>query len=351
MSGRRGNEWKVGAFIVGAVALLVASMFWLGASRFSADVVERVTYFDESVQGLEVGAPVKFRGVTLGKVSSILIAPDRKLVEVRSEIVVDVMQRMNLIESASDLAPGELDSPPELRVIIASQGITGIKFLEADFFPASTPKVDLAFTPPPSYVPSAPSTLKSLEDAVRGLGEELPLAIRSIRELAETLESQAAGAGIAGLSASVTSLSQDIRRALDTSVAGGLAGEAVAFLSDTRSAVVSLDRLLTEAGGEDGSMSRVTSGVEALQKDVGDALRRIEGILEESDLPATTATVRSAADSASRLAGDLRPTANVMPEVLRDLRSALRSVDSLISLIERDPGVFLRGRSPSPTPR
>lgn len=351
MSGRRGQEWKVGAFIVGAVALLIGAIFWLGASRFSADTVGRVTYFNESVQGLEVGAPVKFRGVTLGKVSSILIAPDRKLVEVRSEIAVDIMQSMNLIESPSELDPGGLDSSPELRVIIASQGITGIKFLEADFFPANTPKVELAFTPPLSYVPSAPSTLKSLEDAVRGLGEELPLAIRGIRELAETLERQASSVDVAGLAASVTGLSEDFRKALDTSVAGGIAGETVALMTDTRSAVVSLDRLLKEAGGETGSMARVASGVETLQKDIGEVLRGIKSTLEESDLPATTASVRGAADSASRLAGEFQPTANVMPEVLRDLRSALRSIDSLVSLIERDPGVLLRGRSPSPSSR
>ncbi len=351
MSKMRGQEWKVGAFIVGAVALLIAALFWLGASRFSSDVVERVTYFDESVQGLEVGAPVKFRGVTLGKVTNILIAPDRRLVEVRSEIVVDVMQRMNLIESAAELNPATEDALPELRVIIASQGITGIKFLEADFFPPETPKVELAFTPPSTYVPSAPSTLKSLEDAVRGLGEELPLAIRGIRELAETLESQAASADVAGLTASVTGLSEDLRKALDKDAPGGIASETLALITETRSAVGSLESLLSETGGEGGSMARVTSGIEALQGDVSEALRRIETILVESDLPGTTATVRGAADSASRLAGDFQPTANVMPEVLRDLRSALRAVDSLVSLIERDPGVFLRGRSPSPSPR
>ena len=62
MSVNRSNEWKVGAFVVGGVIAAVATLFWLGAARFNSETIERVTFLDESVQGLEVGAPVKVRG-------------------------------------------------------------------------------------------------------------------------------------------------------------------------------------------------------------------------------------------------------------------------------------------------
>lgn len=341
---QRSQEWKVGAFIAGAIVLLVTILFWLGASRFSPEVVQRVTYFDESVQGLEVGAPVKIRGVTIGKVTDIMIAPDHRLVEVRAEIEVDAMRSMNVIDKGDALEADASGTPAELRIIVAAQGITGIKFLEADFFPPGTPTLELSFDPPPTYVPSAPSTLKSLEDAIRGLGEELPSTIKEFRKLASTLERQVAAVDAEGLVASIRELSEELRSALDPSVEGGLGAEARGLVSDLRRTTTSLEALLTAASGEGGAVERITASIESLQADMGAAIGRVDELLTASDVPGTVASVRGAADSAERLASDLGVATRDLPTVMRDLRSALRSIDGLVKLIERDPGVFLRGR-------
>ncbi len=79
------NHWKLGLFVVAGVALFLTMLVFLGARSLQSETVTYKTYFDESVQGLEVGSPVKFRGVTIGNVSGIDIAADRRHVRSRAE--------------------------------------------------------------------------------------------------------------------------------------------------------------------------------------------------------------------------------------------------------------------------
>ena len=350
MSSDGAHEWKVGAFIVGAVGLLLATLFWLGASRFDTDVVERVTYFDESVQGLDVGAPVKIRGVTIGKVTTIELAPDSRLVEVQFEIREDAMRSMAALDANPvDGAPSEGDvavaALRELRVTVSSQGITGIKFLEADFFRPNTAKLELSFPPPRAYVPSAPSTLKSLEDALRGLGNEIPLAVDEFRSLARTLETQAAGFDAPAVSSAVTGLAAQLQATLDGTDEDGLGSEVSALIVDLRSASVALEETLGGLAGPEGSIEQATGSLHEVLEDFRATLATADRIMEESTVPETSAAIRSAAENSGRLMSDLRPVANDLPGMLRELRSTLRKLDGLASLLERDPGALLRGRA------
>ena len=95
------NNWKLGLFVVVGVLTMVAALFWLGARRFQRTSFPAVSYFDESVQGLDVGSPVKFRGVTVGNVADITIAPDHRHVQVTSDVYVDALQRLGLGDHAA----------------------------------------------------------------------------------------------------------------------------------------------------------------------------------------------------------------------------------------------------------
>ncbi|HWO09338.1 MAG TPA: MlaD family protein, partial [Polyangiaceae bacterium] len=65
------NHYKLGLFVLLGMAVALAFVITLGARNWNAATVRYVSYFDESVQGLEVGSPVKFRGVTVGRVAII----------------------------------------------------------------------------------------------------------------------------------------------------------------------------------------------------------------------------------------------------------------------------------------
>ena len=112
------------------------------------------SYFSESVQGLEVGAPVKYRGVTIGRVTDIgLVSAEyggRQPIDAASAtpigwcscaIVVDTTKIGQMPDTAEAVALG-------LRARLASQGITGLSYLELDFVdPARYPALDVPWPP------------------------------------------------------------------------------------------------------------------------------------------------------------------------------------------------------------
>jgi ABC-type transporter Mla subunit MlaD len=90
------NHYKLGLFVLLGLALSLMFVLVLGASNWNEESVRYVSYFDESVQGLEVGSPVKFRGVPVGRVAAIGIAPDQRHVQVTSVLTVANLERLDL---------------------------------------------------------------------------------------------------------------------------------------------------------------------------------------------------------------------------------------------------------------
>jgi paraquat-inducible protein B len=76
------NHWKLGAFVLGTILFGLTTVVILAARTLQIETVTYTSYFDEGVTGLEVGSPVSFRGVKIGNVSGIDVAPDRRHVEI-----------------------------------------------------------------------------------------------------------------------------------------------------------------------------------------------------------------------------------------------------------------------------
>src|SRR5438309_11914102 len=127
------NRWKLGAFVVGTVVIGVAAAIVLTAETMRVAAVTYTSYFDEAVTGLEVGSPVRYRGVKIGNVSAIDVAPDQRHVEVIYSLGVKVLSRLGLAGTSRGKETRIL-IPPALRVQIASTGLTGTKYLQLDFF-------------------------------------------------------------------------------------------------------------------------------------------------------------------------------------------------------------------------
>ncbi|HVH44946.1 MAG TPA: MlaD family protein, partial [Labilithrix sp.] len=174
------NHFKLGLFVILAIAAAITTAVALGAQSMRKETMKYHTYFNESVQGLEVGAPVKFRGVTLGFVSAIEIAPDHRHVDVASELDVEDIKRMGLAEIGGR-SKTRFNVPPDLRAQLGSQGITGVKFVAIDFFdPKTSPPPELPFSPPPEYIPAAPSMMKNLEDTITKAMDKLPELVDAV---------------------------------------------------------------------------------------------------------------------------------------------------------------------------
>lgn len=148
------HKFQVGVFVIAAVVIAVGGAIWLGASRFFEDTQRFVSYFSESVQGLDPGAAVKFRGVPAGRVARIGIAPDRQLIEVVMDIDAKVVPA--------------LQGDNTLRAQLELSGITGLRYMEIDRRKGEALNQSPVFGFKPTYdvIPSARSSFAAVQNAL-----------------------------------------------------------------------------------------------------------------------------------------------------------------------------------------
>ncbi len=153
----RVNKFKLGLFVLIGSSLALIALIWIGASQFFQKKATYVSYFQESVKGLQKGATVNYRGVAIGRVADIRLAPDGRLIEVV----------MNLDPSFC------VDDT--LCVRLREQGLTGLRFLEIDTKPPGmkeyTPKI--SFKPPYPVIPAYPSEIQQLKAAMETIYQKI----------------------------------------------------------------------------------------------------------------------------------------------------------------------------------
>ena len=177
------HKFEVGVFVIVTTIIAIAGAIWLGASRFLEKTEPYVTYFSESVQGLDPGSSVKFRGVPGGHVASIRIAPDGELIEV-------------LMDIDANMTNG-LKRDSTLRATLELSGITGLRYIEIDRRKgdALNQAPVLTFKPPYDVIPSSRSSFKAIQTAledvydrfmqldVGGISTEAKTALQAATEL------------------------------------------------------------------------------------------------------------------------------------------------------------------------
>jgi phospholipid/cholesterol/gamma-HCH transport system substrate-binding protein len=315
------NHWKLGLFVVGGIVMLLTTVAVLGARNLHTEVEHCVSYFDESVQGLDVGSPIKFRGVTIGTVSGIDIAPDHRNVEVRSDLGVAELTRLGLDVAMGPVrhgAPKKLEIASDLRVQLASSGLTGVKFLQLDFFVvADNPEPVLTFPVPENYIPAAPSTMKNIEDSL----------VRVIHRMPEVVEQ------MSGVLSRVDAILGDVQaKELPAQVvatlehANGVLGEAQRKIEQVDTKNLSKDAQKTLAG-----LTQTVARMNAL-------LARVDG---DKGLLASVARASDAFGDTVRGADGL---GSDLSEALQAVQEAARSIHALADLLERDPDMLLKGR-------
>src|SRR5216117_3612522 len=146
----KANYFKLGMFVIVGVAALVVLLLMFGAARWLTSSYTMETYFNESVQGLDIGSKVRYRGVVVGDVRKITFTYTRYELEetaVRPELVGATI--LDEERRQQEIARG-------LRVRLAAQGITGQMYLEADYVdPTANPPLPISWEPDNFYIPSA----------------------------------------------------------------------------------------------------------------------------------------------------------------------------------------------------
>ncbi|MDE2007852.1 MAG: MCE family protein [Rhodospirillales bacterium] len=196
---------RVGILIAAGVALAIGIVWFLGGERFRHGTVFE-SYFDESVQGLEVGAPVKYRGVTVGRVTAIGLvsaAYGREAMDLDRRAYRQVFVRY-LVDTAKigPVPPLAKAIALGLRARVVSQVLTGIGYVELDFFnPVAYPAVTPPWKPEAAFIPSVPSTFAQVQDAAQALlakldKVDLDRLSRDLVGLVESLQAELANGDV-----------------------------------------------------------------------------------------------------------------------------------------------------------
>ncbi len=154
---RRVNTFVIGLFVLVCGGLGLVALLWLGASHIFEESKTYVTYFAESIKGLQEDAIVNYRGVAIGRVTSVGVAPDGRLIEV-----------------VMNLRP-DFKVDKGLAIRLREQGLTGLRFLEIDTAPPDVDRVTpvLNFTPPYPVIPSYPSEIQQLKNAFEDIHSKI----------------------------------------------------------------------------------------------------------------------------------------------------------------------------------
>jgi ABC-type transporter Mla subunit MlaD len=311
------NHWKLGLFVVVGFALTAAVIAVLGARSMHKETVQYKTYFDESVQGLDVGSPVKYRGVTVGTVDAIDVAQDQRHVEVSLDLGVNTLDQLHLAERHGRKI--KITVPPDLRTQLGSSGITGVKYIAIDFFVvADNPPPQLPFPVAENYIPAAPSTMKNLEDSVTKAVNKCPDLVNSILVVLTQ----------------VSALLEDIeKRHLPERFEVVLKNAAsVMALAEARIAAVDTAKLSskTEAtlDGLNGAVSKLDTLLGKLQSDKGLFM-----------------SAQRTSDALGDVARNTKALGPGLEDTLREISGAAQSVRRLADALERDPDMLIKGRA------
>jgi phospholipid/cholesterol/gamma-HCH transport system substrate-binding protein len=300
---KRQERFLTGLFVIVGAFIGVAAVIWLGASKYFEKGVLYVTYFDESVQGLQVDSEVKYRGVTVGNVKRIGVAPDHKLVEVVIKIALE----------------GDVEHSAVTQLRAA--GITGIVFVELDrkkpdeqvFLPSNTMKTGY------TVIPSKPSQTKQMlmgidqimtkitDIDLKGISDQVKQTSRAMETFVSGPEMKKI---LNNLDSTTAILGSSLRRIDGILAEGGVQGimnETKQGLVETRQGIAEARQGLGDAREGIAETRRLVAAVkeEIVNLKSPEIARRVERFVDgldrrtrrmTSDIESTTDDIRQAAD-------------------------------------------------------
>lgn len=322
----QGRQAAIGAFVLGGLILGVGAIVFFSKTRLFAERRQAVIVFDGSVAGLAVGAPVTFRGVSIGSVDSIVIQydPQRRMglvpVQVslapdRVRVSTDEGSRQAQLDLATMVKRG-------LRAELVTQSfVTGQAEIGLDFSPDTPPVLH----PGISNLPEIPTRPSIGERVKRQLGD-LPL-----RELADSAIST-----LNSINKLTDQLNADLPAILDSAH------------HTTDSAARAMDQASAMIAGMQDKVAAALDGVNRLTGQLGQQVTQ-----RGADLQRLLATTQQTVQQANATLTDLRGLSSArgdtrvnLDATLRDLAAAAASLRSFALDVERNPQLLITGRRP-----
>ena len=359
--GMKANPTLIGLFIVGALILIVAAVLVFGGGWLFTKTNAYVLYFSGSVNGLNVGAPVKFRGVQIGKVSDIsaLFNPDNYTAYIQVLIEVDPKRFSQIKQGIAPITEPDSDEIKTLidrglRGQLQSQSfVTGLLFIDFDFHPG-TPANLIGLNDNYTELPTIPTTLEevfaTVKQAMRQI-DQLQLD-QLLHEIKSIIQSANAILSSPEIKHSLQSLSSVLSQA--DQLLEEVTAQVPPILHNTTNVTQTAQNAL-------GTLSATLTGTQQMVKHINGA---IEPLLDRSQTTLTAAhqtldqarqtlaaletSGTPAIEQAERAFGSITDFANTESTVLRqaldEIGQAARAIRVLAEYLQRNPEALLRGK-------
>lgn len=317
---KKNTSFAIGMFIVGAMVLVfVALLFFSGGKLFSAKK-RVIMYFEGSVQGLQVGAPVKLKGVVIGEITDIRINFENNgqplTTAVTADLVMARISRKGIDIDDSFFAEAIQDG---LRAQLNFQSfLTGLLYVELDFFPDSSAKI------------------YNFQDNHL----ELPTVATDFEEISKNLQE----INVKGLIDNLDNMILEINKII-------VSGRIQELLSSINSAAQSVDKTATTLDKEIVHLSKnlntTSSELNLLLKNINNQKPSLTHQLSQNllALQKSLDQFTQATETLNHTFSEDAPLVNQLNTTLQDISTSARAFRNLSETLEQQPEAIWRGRT------
>lgn len=322
----RANPTAIGLFMIGAVVLTVGGAAVLASNTWFEERSTFISYFSESVNGLERGAAVKFQGVPVGTVTDLLIQIDQS----DKTFQVPIQYNVDLTRLTTEIGAFlRLDEPEVLRQQIADglraqlqmeSLVTGQLYIELTYRPDAPPApVEPRPTPYPE-IPTTPSLLAAFGTEAGSVVADVLAILFRMNEMLDEIDMK-------GINTAVVASAQAIERLVGSE-------ELQASIAAGPELAAGLSRTLTEM---EVAAARLSAAIDPLQV-------QMEGAMEEVEL-----TLQAARETLEGTRSAMSMDSGIgyrMDQALISFRDAAEALRVLVITLERNPDMLIRGANP-----
>jgi len=336
---RRANPTAIGLFVVGAIALAIVGVAALGSNWLFTSRTTFISYFEESVNGLDVGAPVKFKGVPIGEVQDIQIRIDLE----DESFMVPVQYAIDL-DPVTDTTgmPINLDNPELLRAQIKNglraqlqleSFVTGQLYVELTYVSDPEPPVTAQRGAPHLEIPTTLSPLARLGEGASGLVTSLQQF--DVTRLNENLMTFLVNANEKIEDLDTEELNQTVISTVESIQAVVESEEVQTTLRDMPKTTERLRQTL----------SATQELIDRLNQHVDPTASEVQKTGEE--LRVTLEQMRSSMEDIDESLSTDSGVGYQVEEVLSNLSEVTEALRVLVRTLEEHPGMLIRGRDAS----
>lgn len=322
----RANPTAIGAFLIGALVLVVAGTATLASTAWFDDRSTFISFFEESVNGLESGAPVKFQGVPVGTVTELLIQIDQsdKTFQVPVRYEIDLTRLTTEVGTYVNLAdPSVLQRQiaDGLRAQLQLESIvTGQLYIELTYrADAAPPELEDRRTAWPE-IPTTPSLLAALGTGAGSLVSDILRVLYQVNQMLADIDMARLNAAVMGSAEAV---------------------EALVGAPELQAAIEQLPGLTAQANRAMEELGRLAVSADAA---IGPLQLQLEGTTTE--MTATLEALRRTLEETQGLLSADSGLGYELEETLTSLREAADALSLLLTSLEQNPDMLLRGRKP-----